>query len=239
MKKKQLIFFCLFFVLTILFMITTCSFSDEYHIDDIWNYHMISKINNGMIPYNDIPMIIPPLYHYIGLLFFKVFGESFVTFYFIGALVSSLIVCLFINILNSICKKKLVIVCSSLCLIAILIEMSTYNYNTIGILLCLLIIKNEITNLKPTQLKSKKTDIINGILFALLFLTKHSFAILFGFFFLLYIVAVSIETTKSETNERLKAIVSLAWSRIYYTIISAAPIIRTSYSLFINLSQLI
>lgn len=45
--------------------------------DAFWNYNFILKTYNGLTPYNDFNIIIPPLYHWIGAFLMNFTGNHF------------------------------------------------------------------------------------------------------------------------------------------------------------------
>ena len=48
--------------------------------DEIWNFSYIYKMSNGLLPYKDLNIIVTPLFHIIGVSFFKIFGKSLLSF---------------------------------------------------------------------------------------------------------------------------------------------------------------
>jgi len=68
--KKNLdsiIIFLIFFLL--IFVKNVCD--TNINIDNIWNFHMIQKVSLGYIPYKEINILIPPLFHFIRCYFYE------------------------------------------------------------------------------------------------------------------------------------------------------------------------
>lgn len=204
--KKNLLKFVLFVLFIAIFFIFSCYCADENLLDDCWNYHMIIKLNDGMIPYNDIPIIIPPLFHFICLIFFKILGESLYTFQFIGAIILSLLLLETINLLSLLCKKKICIISGVFVFLYLIFLLCIPNYNTLALLFIIMIIKRVVLSKQDCisffnkKISKNTNNILIGFLFALLFLTKHSFAIFFAFFYLLYLISQHNKNDDKSNN---------------------------------------
>ena len=87
MKKRKIIKILLFVSLTIITTIYT--YQIRFLVDDeIFNYGFAKNILDGLIPYKDFNMIIPPLFAYITAFFLKIFGEKLIIYHIISQLIT-------------------------------------------------------------------------------------------------------------------------------------------------------
>lgn len=129
-------------------------------LDAIWNYGFAKNISDGLIPYRDFNMIIPPLFHYITAIFILLFGNKLIIYY--------LIVSIMISVIIYISYQKIGLLSILLYMIIILSPHNGYN------LLCLLLL---FILLKILE-KDKKNELLIATIISLMILTKHTTIVL-------------------------------------------------------------
>lgn len=158
MKKRIL----LIFLVLILIPVTTyyLYYCTNLVQDGIWNYGFGYNIVNGLVPYKDFNMIIPPLYPYVLALFLIVLGKNLLGYY---IFISILLGLIFIVSYQKLGFKGLIIYLTVL--------FSPHNgYNVLSALLMFVLLY---------QLdKDKKSDIIVAIIISLMVLTKQTLGLL-------------------------------------------------------------
>lgn len=166
--------------------------------DELWNFQNVYKIYNGYKIYVDANVINTPIFHFIGALFFKIYGANFFVFrmyslviytiFFVG--IYKLFKCLKIDKKNSF---FLLIIFFALQYDLVI---SSANYNSFAIMLLvfavLVVINRE--NIKHYAL-------IESILITLIFLTKQNI----GVFYLIGLILYTI-LNKKELKNTIKII---------------------------------
>ena len=159
--KKKFITTAILMLLTIITVIYSFSLTNLYALDEIWNYGFAKNILDGLIPYKDFNMIIPPLFPYLLSIILKIFGEKLIVYYIFVAIIVSTITYL--------SYKKIGIYAISIYLL--LLVYSTNGYNTVTLLLLFLL-------LLFLDKKAKHKDIIIPIIIGLMVLSKQTMALL-------------------------------------------------------------
>lgn len=147
-KYKNLIVFSLFFVIS--FIIT---FFTKIDSDVMWNFGFSYNTAKGLMMYKDFNMVISPLYPFVTGLLMKILGNNMIAFYLINSFYITSVAFLSFKLNKKTCILTLPFILFS-CL---------PNYNTLGILFCLLLVYLE---------KERKNDYLIGSIIALSFLTK-------------------------------------------------------------------
>ena len=151
--------------------------------DELWNFQNIYKMYNGYKIYVDANVIVTPLFHFIGFIFFRVFGANFFVFRIYYS-----IICLFLffgiyKIFKSlnVGKKFSFLFTSIIFLLNIIILQSTPNYNTVAITIVLYAIL--------IIIKRKEIHhycFFESILIFLIFLSKQNIGVLYLFAYIIY-----------------------------------------------------
>ena len=90
MKKKKLLKISVFTLLIIITVSYTYYF--RYLVDDeFFNYGFAKNILDGLIPYKDFNMIVPPLFAYITALFLKICGKKLIVYHVLVAIIIAII----------------------------------------------------------------------------------------------------------------------------------------------------
>jgi len=159
MNKKKLLKILLFLLLIIITVIYT--YRIRFLVDDeLFNYGFAKSIIEGLIPYKDFNMIIPPLFAYITALFLKIFGEKLIIYHIIIAIIIALI-----TYISSEKIGKFAII------IYVLLLIYPYTgYNLFAMFLFFILL-----NLKEND---KKNIYLEPIIISLIILTKHTLGLL-------------------------------------------------------------
>ena len=85
MKKKllKILFYLLVIVITVIYTYKIRVVVD----DEFFNYGFAKNILDGLIPYKDFNMIIPPLFAYITALVLKIFGQKLIIYHVLTAII--------------------------------------------------------------------------------------------------------------------------------------------------------
>ena len=78
-----------------------------FDLDEIWNYGFAHSIYQGLIPYKDFNMVIPPLFPFLISLPFYLFGSNILIFHIEGALLLTVFSYFLIQLLG---KKTVIII---------------------------------------------------------------------------------------------------------------------------------
>ena len=148
-KFKRILFFILVFLITLLISL----FINRIIHDEVWNYGFGYNISKGLIPYKDFNMVIPPLFHFIEVIFIKIFGNYL---YSVNILNSLLITGITLMIYKRIKLKSLMVY-------PILVCYTIPSYNTLCLFFLFLIL-----------FMVKDSDILIGLIIGLTFITKQT-----------------------------------------------------------------
>lgn len=155
MKKvyQYIIIFLIFTIITSIYSIYV--FGPDP--DEIWNFGFAYNILNGLIPYKDFNMIIPPLFAFTTVPIIAIFGQRLITLDIYSGIIVGLIITLMYKKIN---KRAFL-------LYPLLILGYLPSYNLFSILLFTILILTNDTN-------NKNKDIYLGLIASLMFLTKQT-----------------------------------------------------------------
>ncbi len=161
-------------LLVVILCITFIFFTRLLPYDELWNFQNVFKMSNGFKIYQDANVIITPLFFYIGTIFFKLFGANFLVF----RLINIFLILFFFFFIYKI-QKNLKISKNINLLFLLIISFSTYrlyiangaNYNVLAFLFYLIGIN--------AYISKKNSNIFQGIILFLIFLTKQTTAIFY------------------------------------------------------------
>lgn len=60
-----------------------------YVSDELWNFSFVHKMVNGYTIYKDLNVIVTPLFHFIGTIVLKLFGDNYIIFRIYGIFILS------------------------------------------------------------------------------------------------------------------------------------------------------
>lgn len=154
-KYKKIIFAVSLIIITILYSYYVRPIVD----DELFNYGFGKNILDGLIPYKDFNMIIPPLFSYVTAFFIAILGKKLIVYHLMMALIITIIT---ISCYQKIGKKALIIY------LLLLIYPYT-GYNMFSLLLLFLLINKK---------ESKYNDLIEALIISAMFLTKQTLGLL-------------------------------------------------------------
>ena len=127
--KKIILKISVFFLLMCFATIYSYYLTNLYSLDEIWNYGFAKNILDGLIPYKDFNMIIPPLFPYITSFVLKIFGQKLLVYH--------IFIALLVTCITYLASRKIGFY-SILIYISLLIYSSNgYNINTLFLLFIL------------------------------------------------------------------------------------------------------
>lgn len=160
-----------------------------------WNYLFSVKIAKGMIPYRDFDLLQTPLSFYITAFFLTLFGNEYLTYAVMGALFITLNFFLIYKIFHQLThNNKVAIGFLLLTIICSLFSLRCYNYNTLSVIIITCIILREYKNRLAVT-----NNVLIGILFGLLFLTKQNI-----FFATVLLVIINILISNIDIKTKLR-----------------------------------
>ena len=177
--------------------------------DEIWNFSYIYKMSNGLLPYKDLNIIVTPLFHIIGVSFFKIFGKSLLSFkiynIFICITTYFTIFKIFKNL--NIKKKNSIIYLLLILLLTSRLVNGGANYNLLAIdfvlITVLLIVKN------------KQNYIVYGLLIFITVLIKQNI----GLYLAIGLTGYILASKKNIVKKILKMYITLFISGIIFLFI--------------------
>lgn len=158
MKKKllKILFYLFVIVVTVIYTYKIRVIVD----DEFFNYGFAKNILDGLIPYKDFNMIIPPLFAYITALVLKMFGQSLLVYHIFTALI--------IFGISYLSSKKIGKGAVSIYFFLLIYPYTGYNMFSLFLFFILLTLKED----------DKKTFYLEPIIISLMILTKHTLGLL-------------------------------------------------------------
>ena len=190
--KKHENIFIIFFIILI-----TIGYCFDVYLgrgDEIWNFQNICKMLNGYKIYTDANVITTPLFHFIGFLFLKIFGQNILVFRIYNLFIMIIMYFLIYKILEKLCKNKFSIFVYFFIIMieTIMLCAGGANYNALAINFVLL---GVYLNLKWIEEK-KQHNAIQGIIMFLVLFTKQNI----GVFYILGICLYQLIKEKNIKN---------------------------------------
>lgn len=153
--------------------------------DEVWNFQNIYKMYNGYKIYVDANVITTPLFHCIGVIFFKLFGANFFIFKLYGVVINTMIIFGIYKIQKSLGISKILSLFFSIILFLAQINIyhNTVNYNNLCLMFAtygLLVIINR------NQISNNKFVLIEAIITYLIILTKQNVGMIYLSFIIIY-----------------------------------------------------
>ena len=189
--KKHENIFIIFFIILI-----TIGYCFDVYLgrgDEIWNFQNICKMLNGYKIYTDANVITTPLFHFIGYVFLKLFGQNILVFRIYNLFIMIIMYFLIYKILGKLCKNKFstfIYFC-----IMIMITKSIWAWNTYNKLAIDFVLLGVFLNLIWIE-KKEKHNIIQAVIMFLVFFTKQNI----GVFYILGICLYQIIKEKNIKN---------------------------------------
>ena len=143
--------------------------------DELYNYGFSHNIINGLIPYKDFNMIIPPLFNYLLASVLLIFGSKLIIYHSVVALM--------IVSISYMCYKEIGLKAIAIYSLLLIYPYAGYNIFSLLLLFILFYLNDK---------KIKNIDIIEAIIIGMLCLTKQTLA-------LLVIPSIIISKNKKKT----------------------------------------
>ena len=225
MKNICKIFFFIFIFLILLFIILL---KPVDNLDELWNYNFARNIANGLIPYKDFNIIIPPLLPIICGIFIKLVCNELILMRVLAAILCSTILYSTYQIFILLHIKREISIIYIFFIGYILKNIFCIDYNFASLLVTLLIIYREIKNYEKNNQFIKvniKNDILLGILAGLTVALKQTSGIC------ICIVLLGNKLLFVRNKKELKQFLKIFIFRLIGTLI---PIITLLVYLFAN-----
>lgn len=167
MKKKllKILLFLLIIIITVFYTYKIRILVD----DELFNYGFAKNILDGLIPYKDFNMIIPPLFAYITAIVLKIFGKKLIIYHILTAVL--------IAGITYISSKK--IGKMSFIIYLLLLIYPYTGYNMFSLFLFFILLTLPINEEDKKEIKNNKVvDYLEPIIISLIILTKHTLGLL-------------------------------------------------------------
>ena len=198
--KHDNIFFCIIFFIIV--------FGIDIYIktvptDEMWNFQNIYKMYNGYKIYIDANVVTTPIFHFIGMIIFKLFGANFFVFKIYGIVINLLLLFFTYKIFKSLKMPKYISLFFTiiLCIAEMATIHNTANYSNLCMVFTLygiLIIFNR------DSYSDNKFVLKEALLSVMILLTKQNIGVFYIFSFIIYIFLY--EKRKHKVNNSIKYI---------------------------------
>lgn len=183
----------------IIIMTTTITFNISIDAnDELWNFSNIYKMCNGYTIYQDLNVIITPLFFLIGKILFLIFGANYFTFRIYQSTIVYTI--LFFVIYQTLKKMKISkmnsMVYTTIIAITCISMLIDASYNMLAISFVMLGIHQLISN------KGIKIGIVQAVIIFLIFLTKQNIAM----YYILALLCYQLIMENKKYIEKIKII---------------------------------
>lgn len=165
--------------------------------DELWNFQNIYKMYNGYKIYIDANVITTPLFHFIGLILFKVLGANFLIFKIYNSIINIFLFWAIYKILKLLrISPKL---SSFFTIFIFVLEITTVkimaSYNTLALMFCLY---GMIIIINRTKRSFTKFTILQSLFIFLIFITKQNIGV---YYFIGFLIWNYIFVDKKEKNK--------------------------------------
>lgn len=197
LKKNILIELGIIFLIMLLSACKAFYFGFDAN-DELWNFSNIYKMYIGYNIYEDINVIVTPLFFYIGEIIFKIIGANYLSFRIYNVLINFFLFYLIYNIFKALKLKTINALAYMLIIFSVVsVTMSAgANYNSLVIVFFLLGI---LVNLK---IKDDKWYLpyLQGVILFLIFMTKQNIGIFYFIGCIIYYILKSINEKKIKNQ---------------------------------------
>ena len=147
--------------------------------DEVTLFYETFKMNSGHPIYKEVNVLVTPLFFYIGLLIFKIFSPTYLTYRIFGAVIWTFLLYSIYSVLCTlkVNKKLRLLAISAMPIFLRSAIVIGANYNVLAIALSLFAINLYLKN----ENKDIKSYIIQGIFIFLIFMTKQNIGVYYAF----------------------------------------------------------
>ena len=199
LKKKESLFLIIYIFLAVVGNALNVLISNG---DELWNFFNIYKMNNGFLIYNDLNVIITPLFFYLGKIFLS-FANNILAFRLYNCF---LLIIFFLSIYKLLRRLEFSRIISFI-IMNIYIFYDKYllvrcgaNYNILAIAIGLIGICFLIKNVKN---ENKNNSYIQGFIGIIIFLTKQNIGVFYTLGFIIY-TFIKDKNMKEKIHDILK-----------------------------------
>lgn len=158
-KKENILLFIFIFVAIFSIIIK----KPINNLDELWNYNTARAITQGLLPYKDISMITTPLLPTVTALFLKIFTNEVMVSRILAGLICSGILYTIYKVFSILLKEKNISLIFTALIGILFRDIYCIDYNLLILLISLMILYNEIKNIKDKKdmlIVNKKNDFI-------------------------------------------------------------------------------
>lgn len=159
--KKKIVKILSLILLTTLAVLYSFYFTNLYSYDEIWNYGFAKNILDGLVPYRDFNMIVPPLFPYLFSIVLAIFSEKLIVYHIFMALITVAI--------TFMVSKKIGLYAILVYINLLIYSANGYNVMTLLLLFILLYFLDK---------KIKHKEIIIPLIISVMILTKQTLVLL-------------------------------------------------------------
>lgn len=156
MKKKSILLITFIFI--VIFSVIIVKPVND--LDEIWNYNTARAITEGLIPYKDISMITTPLLPIVTSIFLKLFINEIIISRIFATVVWTAILFTIYKILKVLIKEENICIISTALIGIICRDIYCIDYNVFVLFIVLIILYQELKNIKNKSKYNKKYDFI-------------------------------------------------------------------------------
>ena len=222
----------IFIIAIIIFAIAAFSFNINIAAnDELWNFSNIYKMSYGEKIYQDINVIVTPLFFYIGQIFFEIFGANYLVFRIYNLILYSLLFYLIYKLFKKLGLPRTRALTYLMIIYFVICPFITLgaNYNILAFIFVLIGI---IYNLD--EKKKKFEVVIQGLIIFLVFMSKQNIGILY-----MCGVIVNILIKQDELKNKIFKSLKIIGAFILFTFLYLIYIyINGSFWSFINYTVL-
>lgn len=221
--KKEKIFQNIALIIIFISMFIFTIYRNVLYIDETWTLNICLNIKNGLVPYKDFSLLVPPLYYYL-LSIPLLFTNHIIGMRIMVSILNCISIYYFLKILKELkfnpAEQTLYTIIYS-----IMIMMQSISYN--ALIQILLVIGIYFTISKNTKYQNIKIALI----ISAMILTKHTTGIIIGFFLFISYILLN-KPKKKEIVNLIISCISLAILFIIYLLINDCFLSFFDYTLF-------
>ena len=202
-----LVFFYFFSVLSVYIYAVPIGINDE-----LWNFSFVYKMTNGYKIYKDLNVITTPMFHYLGEILMKLFGNNYICFRIYSILILSLLLVVIYILFKKCILKK---INSFTCVLILTFFIFLKRYATLGAsynFLCLVFVILGIF-LELNNNNNKLNNIYKGLVLFCIFMTKQNVLILYCMAIII-LYFIKIKQKEIDSKELIKNIAIIGVSFI-------------------------
>mgnify|MGYP004629408151 CR=1 FL=1 len=178
------------------------------NLDEIWNYNTARAISEGLIPYKDISMITTLLLPMITAIFLKIFANEVIISRILTAILWTGILFTIYKTFEKLLKEENISLIFTALIGILCRDIYCIDYNVTVLFLALIILNQELKNIKNVTQYNKKQDFVIGLLAGLAICTKQSIGVT------LTIIVVGYKILFIENKAQIKQYLKMAFTRI-------------------------